>query len=367
MALAPVYTQKDGVTTLPIRFDPAESLFVIFRKPADKAGHLVSAIRAGKSAAVALDVRIVKATYGAPDDAAHTADVTEAVAAMAQHGQVSIAANNDNFGDPALNLVKQLTVEWVVNVKPHKATVREGDEIDLVEGGRATMPEFEVTAGKQGTELKAWKSGDYTVKTADGKQLRLQVKAGAATREIAGPWTLGFPDGWGAPKQVTLDKLISWSEHSNPGVKYFSGTAKYVKDFDLPANMVGKDRAVVLDLGRVKNFAQIPDADYLEGITLRSLAVICADMLAKREVFLLEAEHIASMPISLELHVRHIAHVLAERGRHYFSRLLGEDADAEEIVVTLLAILELYKRGEIDFRQDELFGDIEILQLTEGT
>ena len=257
MALAPVYTQKDGITTLPIRFDPAESLFVIFRKPAGKAGHLVSAIRAGKSAAVALDVRIVRATYGAPDDAAHTADVTEAVAAMAQHGQVSIAASNDNFGDPALNLVKQLTVEYVVNGKPHKATVGEGDSLDLVEGGRATMPEFEVTADKQGTELKAWKSGEYTVKTADGKLLRLRVKSDAATRKIAGPWTLRFPDGWGAPKQVVLDKLISWSEHSNPGVKYFSGTAKYVKDFDLPANVVRKDRSVVLDLGKVKNFAEV--------------------------------------------------------------------------------------------------------------
>ena len=46
--------------------------------------------------------------------------------------------------------------------------------------------------------------------------------------------------------------------------------------------------------------------DYLEGITLRGLGVVCADLLAKREVFLLEAEHVASMPISLELHVRYV-------------------------------------------------------------
>ncbi len=33
--------------------------------------------------------------------------------------------------------------------------------------------------------------------------------------------------------------------------------------------------------------------DYLEGITLRSLAVICADLDSRRESFLLEAEHVA--------------------------------------------------------------------------
>ena len=46
--------------------------------------------------------------------------------------------------------------------------------------------------------------------------------------------------------------------------------------------------------------------DYLEGLTLRGLAVICADLMHRREVFLLEAEHVASMPISLELHAESV-------------------------------------------------------------
>mgnify|MGYP007134712155 FL=1 len=32
--------------------------------------------------------------------------------------------------------------------------------------------------------------------------------------------------------------------------------------------------------------------DYLAGITLRGLAVICADLDGKRQTFLLEAEHV---------------------------------------------------------------------------
>ncbi|MBW6467772.1 MAG: segregation/condensation protein A [Coriobacteriia bacterium] len=98
--------------------------------------------------------------------------------------------------------------------------------------------------------------------------------------------------------------------------------------------------------------------DYLEGLTLRGLAVICADLLHKREVFLLQAEHVAAAPISLELHTESVSRTLARAGTVRFSELLGADPTPEVLVVTFLAILELYKRGRVQLRQDELFDDI---------
>jgi segregation and condensation protein A len=105
--------------------------------------------------------------------------------------------------------------------------------------------------------------------------------------------------------------------------------------------------------------------DYLEGLTLHALALICADLRHKREVFLLEAEHIASMPISLELHAESVRRRLRPGKRISFSELLAGEASAEIIVVTFLAILELYKRGLVDVTQESLFGDIVIMPLTE--
>jgi segregation and condensation protein A len=101
--------------------------------------------------------------------------------------------------------------------------------------------------------------------------------------------------------------------------------------------------------------------DYLEGITLHGLAVICADLVHKREVFLLEAEHVASAPISLELHVEGVARMMLARKRATFRELVAAGAPVEELVVTFLAILELYKRGLVRLEQAELFGDIEIV------
>lgn len=105
--------------------------------------------------------------------------------------------------------------------------------------------------------------------------------------------------------------------------------------------------------------------DYLEGLTLHALALICADLEHRREVILLEAEHVASMPISLELHAESIRRQIARSKVSTFSELIGADADPEIVVVTFLAVLELYKRGLVDVVQLSEFGDITITQLSE--
>lgn len=100
--------------------------------------------------------------------------------------------------------------------------------------------------------------------------------------------------------------------------------------------------------------------DYLEDVTLRGLAVICADLDSRRETFLLEAEHIAAMPVPVELHVESIRREMSKRKRSTFTELVGEDEEPANVVVTFLALLELYKRCEVSMRQDAQFSDIEI-------
>jgi segregation and condensation protein A len=107
--------------------------------------------------------------------------------------------------------------------------------------------------------------------------------------------------------------------------------------------------------------------DYLEGVTLRGLAVLVADLETKREIFLLQAEHIASMPVSLELHMESVRRSVHTSGTVRFSELVAEGATSEIIVVTFLAILELYKRGYVNVTQDALFGDIVVSELEGGS
>ena len=100
--------------------------------------------------------------------------------------------------------------------------------------------------------------------------------------------------------------------------------------------------------------------DYLKGITLHGLAVICADIAARRDTFLLEAEHIAAVPISMEKHVEGIYRSMRRRTSCTFEQLVGATPTPELIVVTFLAILELYKRGVIRICQDAAFDEIQL-------
>jgi alpha-L-rhamnosidase/Polysaccharide lyase family 4, domain III/Polysaccharide lyase family 4, domain II len=73
-------------------------------------------------------------------------------------------------------------------------------------------------------------------------------------KTLSGFWEVGFTPNAGAPEKLTFPSLISWSEHSDAGVRNYAGTATYVQEFDLPTVPAGR---VVLDLGRVESLASV--------------------------------------------------------------------------------------------------------------
>jgi alpha-L-rhamnosidase/Glycosyl hydrolases family 2, sugar binding domain len=74
---------------------------------------------------------------------------------------------------------------------------------------------------------------------------------------IEGPWQVHFQLSRGAPAQATFTELIPWNAHSDLGIRYFSGTASYETTFEISASWLVKNRRVEIDLGAVKNLAEI--------------------------------------------------------------------------------------------------------------
>jgi hypothetical protein len=71
---------------------------------------------------------------------------------------------------------------------------------------------------------------------------------------VAGPWQVSFPSNLGAPASAELDTLISLSEHTKPGIRFFSGTATYRTTFEARQNPASK---LFLDLGDVQVIAEV--------------------------------------------------------------------------------------------------------------
>jgi hypothetical protein len=68
------------------------------------------------------------------------------------------------------------------------------------------------------------------------------------------PWEVSFDPQWGGPEKVVFDPLIEWTQHADPGIKYYSGTAVYKQRFDLPPT---ESNRLYIDLGKVKNMARV--------------------------------------------------------------------------------------------------------------
>jgi hypothetical protein len=126
--------------------------------------------------------------------------------------------------------------------------------VETKPGAHAAMAALEFDSPQS-----AWvtQPGRYELTLADGRVRTVKVAAPPAPLAIEGAWTLRFPPKWGAPAEVTLPKLTSWSEHREAGVRYFSGTAIYVKTFDVPDDFPGAGRRVRLDLGDVQVIAEV--------------------------------------------------------------------------------------------------------------
>ncbi len=100
--------------------------------------------------------------------------------------------------------------------------------------------------------------------------------------------------------------------------------------------------------------------DFLRQTTLDDLGMRAAACLARREVFLLESEHIAAKPIPLEKYVRSLYGRIAQEKHASFSQLVGPDAPTAIVVVSFLAVLELFKRDLVNVAQRHPFGDITV-------
>ena len=79
---------------------------------------------------------------------------------------------------------------------------------------------------------------------------------------VSGPWTVSFPNSYlpnplarGREERLTLARLVSWSEHPDVGVRYFSGTAKYERTLERPTCAPGS--RIELDLGEVKEVSEV--------------------------------------------------------------------------------------------------------------
>lgn len=74
--------------------------------------------------------------------------------------------------------------------------------------------------------------------------------------EIKGPWKVTFsPKAGGPPGEVSFESLTDWTQHEDPRIRFYSGSAIYRTNFQPPPS--GSQGRVLLDLGTPREIATV--------------------------------------------------------------------------------------------------------------
>jgi hypothetical protein len=130
--------------------------------------------------------------------------------------------------------------------------------------GKATAIAYKVAEGRTTISLQLDSNGSTFVtfiKSATGTSLELpepsETQFSSLDETLNSNWNVSFQPGRGAPESADFDKLVSWSENANDGIRYFSGTATYSRTFNLPEAAINAGARYWLDLGNVKEVAEV--------------------------------------------------------------------------------------------------------------
>ncbi|MBN1345867.1 MAG: hypothetical protein JXQ73_24470 [Phycisphaerae bacterium] len=108
---------------------------------------------------------------------------------------------------------------------------------------------------QQTMQVRLWREGRYVLTDAGGRAHVVEASELPEPIALGGPWEVRFDPSWGGPEKVTFPRLVPWNEHSQAGIKYYSGTARYRQSFEL--DETAARGPVRLELGKVCNIARV--------------------------------------------------------------------------------------------------------------
>ncbi|MGB4293331.1 MAG: glycosyl hydrolase [Bacteroidales bacterium] len=101
---------------------------------------------------------------------------------------------------------------------------------------------------------------------ADKDSFEMPAPSETPLLTVEGEWNVKFQPGRGAPEEALFPSLTPWNENQDPGIKYFSCTAEYVKTVTIEEGMIDDNSELWLDLGDVENLAEVTLNDHPLGI-----------------------------------------------------------------------------------------------------
>ncbi|WP_233244030.1 glycosyl hydrolase [Tamlana fucoidanivorans] len=180
-------------------------------------------------------------------------DVTEEVKSMVASGLYEIPVKDSFFEGKEIKTKKALRVTYITNDEDKMVTVFDGGTLKLTH----TTSEPKLVFKDDKVNLVTPFAGEMTYESSNGKTKTLKVKSVPEPIELTGSWNVSFPLKDKPALIKTFNYLTSWSDASEEDIRFFSGTASYKKEFQIPEKLIKSYYSLELDLSNVKEIAEV--------------------------------------------------------------------------------------------------------------
>ena len=175
------------------------------------------------------------------------------------HDEKKLDFIHRKVGDLDMYFVRNKTDQPISETCAFRITNKQAEFWDPVTAQQYNITNAKGTNDKTAINLHLAPYGSCFIVFSDESRELPEYDIPTETRstEIKGPWTLSFPENWGAPSSVELEELISWTDHEHKGINYFSGTASYSNSFNISKVALDKSKVINIDLGEVLDVAEV--------------------------------------------------------------------------------------------------------------
>ncbi len=180
-----------------------------------------------------------------------TGEIKEILSYREENGQTIVPLNLEPEGSLFVVFRDGLKTKHITAIQNNGKNLFPGNQFET-----RNNPLIEIFRHEGKSVAAIFEPGTYTLTWSDGQREVIQSDKKQEEIELTGKWELHFDPHWGGPEKTEINELKSWIKMEDPGIKYYAGTARYLKSFTLSAEPI-KNKLVILDLGNVQEMASV--------------------------------------------------------------------------------------------------------------
>lgn len=263
-----IYTQKDGITEIPIELARWQSMFVVFDQTKNSASYftrLASDQPVQKADKPTLEIQKVIRGHIFDPSVHRNVNVTSQLIPRIKDNKLMVddvpgkEGMVDSFMGSHVSTKGGIVMHYKMNGEQVHIFEYDNVKIELDAGDAEAIPlNAHIKTQEDNYVLVTSEPGNYVLESANGETIKKVVSSYNNKLIVDTNWKVVFQKNKGVDKAyIILDSLTNLSEYSDFNIKHYSGILTYETTIDVKEDFIKNNAGIKLELEKIANIASI--------------------------------------------------------------------------------------------------------------